>query len=118
MTTLDVGALVHKVTIQQAVESLGASRQPILTWSTLTTAWMSRLEKSAREQFRSEQTSSASTVVWVMRYAASMSPDVVDVAKLRRLVYQGRTYDILDARIMGRRDWIELTTLAASRVTP
>ena len=50
-----------------------------------------------------------------MSYIASMDPELVDVPKLRRLVYQGRTYEIVHAAMIGRREGIEFLTIASSK---
>jgi hypothetical protein len=41
-----------------------------------------------------------------------MDPDLLDVPKRRRLVYKGRTYDIVAAGQIGRNEGVELLTLA------
>jgi len=53
---------------------------------------------------------------WTMRYLAAMDPDLVDVQKTRRLVYNGRAYDIVDVEVLDGHVGLVLRTVAASRV--
>ena len=109
---LTLGAMDRAVEIQQLTESAGSSGMPVETWATLyPQAWMSKQEMSGRERFAANQLTAPGTARWVMRYAADMDPDLVNVPKTRRLVYGGSTYDIVSASHLGRKDGIELMTL-------
>jgi head-tail adaptor len=81
-------------------------------WDTLDWVWMSRSELSADERFKSDQEMAYADTRWVMPYREDMDPELVDVAAVRRLVYQGRVYDIRAAEPSGWKRDIELTTLA------
>ena len=116
VSTLDVGAMVYPVTIQSRTAGVDASGAPQETWADLTTAQMAREKPRGGETFRADQTTAARMTTWVMRYAAAMDPDQVDVETERRLVYRGRTYDIVQAELLGRQVGIVLRTLAHSQV--
>lgn len=109
---LEAGERDRYVTVQQLTESVGSSRFPVETWSTLCTVWMHKLDLSARERFRLNQNSAASDVQFEMPYRADMDPELVDVPKKRRLLYLGRVFDITEASTIGRKEGIELTTLS------
>lgn len=100
------------VTIQQLTESTGGSRFPTESWTTLMTAWMRKLGTKGSERWVAAQLSAPADTQWEMGYVASMDPDLVEVPKTRRLVYQGRVYDIVAADMIGRREGIELLTRA------
>lgn len=116
--SLAAGTLVHDVLIQQLTESRGAtSKAPVEAWTTLCDrAAMSRETERGGEAFQSHQLSGSSVTKWTMRYLASMDPDLVDVPKKRRLVYQGRAYDILSAEPRDRKGGLVLRTLATTEV--
>jgi hypothetical protein len=122
MRTINAGALIHTVLIQQRnTETLDDSGAPDETagWTTLVSAQMGRIDRRSErggETFKADQVSALMTTRWTMRYLASMDPDLVDVQKTRRLLYQGRSYDIIDAGVLDRRAGIELRTIAKSRV--
>jgi len=113
---LNKGSLNLEVTIQQLTESVGASRTPVSSWTFLLTAWMCRETQTGMERFQAAQVSAAATTTWEMPYVASMDPDLVDVPKKRRLSYMGRSYDIVQAEHVARKQRIVLTTLAKSKV--
>lgn len=110
---LAVGRRTYPVTIQQATSSVGASRFPVESFTTLVELeWMARRSESQSEQLKAQHMTAPITTVWEMGYRADMDPDLLDVPKTRRLVYASRTYDIRSAIVIGERDAIELTTLA------
>jgi hypothetical protein len=82
--------------------------------------WMSKkaLAEGERfaENFASNQLAARVFTTWDMPYQSNMDPERVDVPKLRRLVHQGRVYDITSADLMARPDGhgIRLVTIAKS----
>lgn len=116
-STNEPGDRDRLVTIQQrggdAVDDEGF---PLSSWVDLVEAFMAKRDASARERMSRDQLSASFDSVFQMNYRDDMDPELVDVPKLRRLIYQGRTYDIVAASQIGRRDGIELQTLAQSRV--
>ena len=115
---MESGERDRAVTVQQLTDSVGSSGFPVETWATLyETAWMRKVDVSQRERFMAAQLSSPIDTQWEMGYVADMDPDLVDVAKSRRLVYQGRVFDIVSAQQIGRCDGIELLTLAKGAVS-
>lgn len=121
MRSLNIGRLVHDVLIQQlTLDQVDASGAPIEPWTTLKRAWMGRPTpgriNAGGEVFRADQISGSITTQWTMRYDPAMDTDLVDVLKTRRLLYQGRAYDIVSAEVMDRQQGILLRTIASSRV--
>lgn len=110
---LNVGDLDTPVTIQALTESVGASRFPVESWTTLSAnVFMYREDQRGAERFASGQLSAPVTTRWEMRYRADMDPQMVDVAKKRRLLYLNRIYDITNAEVIGRMDGVGLVTIA------
>src|SRR5688572_13572459 len=100
------------VTIQQITQSAGSSGFPVETWTDLETVWMSKRERVSQEEFQAHQLSAPVETRWEAPYAADWDPDLVDVPKVRRLVYQGRTYDIRHAEHVERELGVAFLTLA------
>lgn len=113
---LNAGSLVYLVTIQKLADGVDTSGAPTEIPSTLGTAWMARETVSGMERFATNQLSASAVVRWTMRYRSDMDPDIVNVAKTRRLVYQSRTYDITEAESDKKQNWIAVTTLVNSAV--
>ncbi|MDH5244809.1 MAG: head-tail adaptor protein [Betaproteobacteria bacterium] len=104
------------MTVQALTESVGASGFPVETWATLRTEWMGKQDVRGRERLVNGQNAAAFDCRWDVGYSPALDPETVDVTKTRRLVYQGRVYDIVAAVMLGRRDGIELMTLATGKV--
>lgn len=109
---MEPGLRDRLVAIEQLTESVGATKFPIETWTPLCTAYASKDDLGERERFAAAQLSTPATTRWEIGYRADMDPDEVEVTKKRRLVYKSRTYDIVAASEIGRREGIELLTLA------
>lgn len=109
---MEVGERDRLVTIQQTSDGVSASGFPTETWTTLTTAWMRAMDITGMERFAAQQLSAQSVTQWEMGYRSDMDPELVNVSKTRRLLYQNRVYDITAASQIGRREGIELITLA------
>jgi len=113
---MESGERDRVVTIQQLVESAPASRFPTERWITLTdTVWMRKQDARASERVKAEHLAADFETQWEMGYAADMDPDLVDVAKTRRLLYLGRVHEIVAASQIGRREGIELLTIASTK---
>lgn len=92
------------------------SGAPTVQWTTLVASM-----PAGRESLRGWERQTANQTVagydqrWEINYRADMDPDLLDVPKLRRIVYGGRTLDIVSANQIGRRRGIELFTLGNGR---
>ena len=115
---MDPGERDRYVLVQQrsTTDTGDSSGFPSETWTTLTNLWMSKQELKGSERYMAQQLSGSIVTRWESAYLESMDPELVDVVKLRRLVYKGRAYDITSADQIGRREGIEFMTLAASAV--
>jgi head-tail adaptor len=103
------------VTIQQVAESAGGSGFPVETWSTLVESMpASRIDVSGRERMLAGQLAAQMETRWEINYREDMDPALVDVPKTRRLVFSGRVFDIVSAREVGRREALELMTIAGT----
>jgi head-tail adaptor len=118
---LDAGRRNRHITLEQrtvADTADATSGEPLdAVWTTLVAAMpAARLGLVGMERFHSEQTRARFDDRWQINYRRDMDPELVDVPKLRRLSYQGRTFEIVAASVIGRRAGIELQTQAASGI--
>lgn len=112
---LDPGALDQRVTIQYRTDGVSESGfGQVDDWTTTTsrTVWMARVPVTLREKVTAQQVSASADLRFVMHYRADMDPDLVDVAKDRRLVFQGRVFNITGAEPMGAKAAITLLAIA------
>lgn len=79
--------------------------------------WMSKQDPRGTESFTENQVMARVDTEWHMPYRPDMDPELLDVPKLRRLVYQGRVYDIAHASLEQRSDGrgIVLFTVTTSK---
>lgn len=110
---MEPGERDRGVRIEQLTESTAASGLPKETWTTLAAlVWMRILDVKGRERFTGQQLAPQLETQFEMGYRTDMDPETVNVPKRRRLVYQNRTFDITSASMIGRREGIELMTIA------
>lgn len=100
------------VTIEGLTPSTGGSGFPVESWSTIETLYAFRRDVSARERFAADVATAPAETVWDVNYTASLDPELVDVPKTRRIVAEGRVYDIVGAALIGRRQGVELATVS------
>lgn len=105
------------VTVQSVSESRGGSGAPIESWTDLTSVHAQKDDLSQRERFVAQQQSAPADTRWSLPYSADYDPELVDVAKTRRLVYRGRAYEIVSALMIGRREGVEIVTLSGGLLT-
>lgn len=103
------------VTIEQLSSENAGGAFPIETWTSLALEWMSKRDLRADERFAANQTSAFAETEWQMAYRSDMDPDLLDVTKMRRLVYEGRTHDIVAASVIGMQRGVTMLTLAGGR---
>ena len=112
---MESGERDRAVTIQQLTESGDDSGFPKEDWTTLASpVWMRRMDARGNERFVSDMNAAKYETQWEMGYRPDMDPELIDVAKKRRIVYQGRVHQIVMASQIGRREGVELLTIAGS----
>jgi hypothetical protein len=93
--------------------TVGESGFPGEDWRELECTWMSREDVFGTERFNQpDQEIASGQTRWVCAYRPCLDPEQFDLAHTRRLVYKGRTYDILHAVPLGRERLISMLTLA------
>jgi head-tail adaptor len=109
---LTAGARDRPITIEQMTDAIGPSRFPIEDWTPLVSGMAARDDGGGTEMFVANQAAAIGDVRWTMPYRADCDPELVDVAKVRRIVADGRVYDIVAAALIGRRRGLELLARA------
>lgn len=112
------GARDRWVTIQtRPSDSVSDSGFPIdAPWADLATVAMAREDVEATERERGAEEQASSYTQWAMPYMVEMDPELIDVPKLRRLVYAGRQFDIIGAAAIGRAVGIAILTEAYGKI--
>lgn len=111
----DQTIVIQERPIADVVDSSGAPTEepPETAWTTLVASMpASKQHIRGDERLAASQLSSPYDTRWEINYRADMDPDLLNVKKLRRVVHRGKVHDIVDASQIGRREGIELLTLA------
>lgn len=112
---IDAGYRNKRITVQRLTESKGDAGEPVEDWDTLEPLELdaSKVDVGGYEAFGTNQLTARFDTVWGIEYREDMDPDLLSVAKLRRVLYQNRAYDIVEAYPVGHnKEGIELRTLA------
>ncbi len=109
---LPTGRRDRLVTLVEQVHSVSPSYTPIMTDGDSFQMFAAKDDVSGLEQITSNQTTAPFTTRWEMGFNEAINPETVDVPKLFVLEYAGKRFNIQSATMIGRREGIELTTLA------
>ncbi len=74
--------------------------------------WVSKEDISGRERIVMNQASAPFDTRFVLPFGDAFNPDTIDVPKVFELEYLGKRYDITAAAEIGRREGVEVLTLA------
>jgi Phage head-tail joining protein len=102
------------IAIEQLTETVGPTQFPVETWTPLyARVPAARRDETGAETFVAHQLSGAGFVRWTIEYLSACDPERgIDVVKQRRIVAEGRVYDILEAAQIGYRVQLEFRTRA------
>lgn len=96
------GDLDRRIVIERGTAVRDDFNNEVTTWAPLMEVWASFRAASAREQLASQEEGAEVDGVFVIRWstmAATIDPK-------DRLIFDGRTYDIVEATQLGRRNRI------------
>lgn len=103
------GPLDRRVTLERFTSTTAiGSGEKTKTWATLATIFASRRRASSRETLAAAEVSAAITDVFEIRWASTWS----DLNPKDRLVFEGRTYDIVSVEEIGRRVGLRINAVA------
>ena len=105
---LAAGRFNRRIDLQRATTAQDETGQPVETWSTLASVWASWRRASARETLAAAEVAAAVTDVFETRWYSG----VADLNPKDRLVYAGRTYDIVEVAEIGRREGLRIAGVA------
>lgn len=106
------GDLDRRVRLERATETRDAYNEPVLTWGVLAEVSAAYEPLSDGERFRASERASAAEARFRIRYSSL----VADLSSRDRLVFEGAVHEIDRVKPIGRREGLEITTLARSDV--
>jgi SPP1 family predicted phage head-tail adaptor len=99
------GSLDKTITIERATEAVDANGVLVSTWTTFATVRAQLVEPTTDEVVRDQGAVAESTAVFKTWF-------VEDVRVADRVTYAGRHYDVKQVRELGRREALEIRTVA------
>jgi len=97
-----IGAMRHRVTIEEPVRTSDAGGGAEITWQAVATVWAELQPRSGREVFESDQLGGRVTHDVRLRYRDGMTPKM-------RITHGGRVFDIrFVANVGERKEWLIL----------
>jgi SPP1 family predicted phage head-tail adaptor len=104
------GKLDRRITIQRATTAANARNEQIETWSDLATVWAQQRPNRGQERFAAQEVAGQSVMTFHIRYRR-------DLTVKDRISYQGKVWDILDVREVGRNVVTEIDVVARAEGT-
>lgn len=105
---MQAGKLDRRITLQRATITRDEYNAEVSTWADLVTVWASYEPIRDGERFRAGERASELSARFQIRYSSQVS----GVTSEDRLQFDGRTYEIEHVKEIGRREGLELTTVA------
>lgn len=84
------GELRQRITLQQSTKSRDTMGAEVIVWVTAATVWAEKLHQSSREFFAAQKVNAEITDLFKTRFRQKVDTKM-------RLVYGGKTYNILGA---------------------
>lgn len=100
------GDLDRRVTLRRKTVTQDAYGEEIEDWTDLATIWANVRQESGREFFANATTNAERKVIFRIRWLAG-------IAVTDKVQYEGRDHDIHEVKELGRREGLELHTIAA-----
>lgn len=102
------GKLDRRVTLRRASSTQSGFNTPVPVWADLATVWASKTDLSDAERVRAGQESAIMITRFQVRYALRIS----DLDPRDQLICEGRKYQIVAVKQIGRRVGLEITAKA------
>lgn len=105
---MKAGKLDRRITIQRAMITRDDYNEEVSTWADLCTVWAAYEPVRDGERFRAGERAAELSARFQIRWSSK----VAEVSAEDRLMFQGKVYEITHTKEIGRREGIELTTVA------
>lgn len=105
---MDSGALDRLLTLRRRTTEANAANEDVETFIDLATVRSSKADVSDAEKVRAQQVGAEITTRFQIRWSANWS----DLNPKDRCACDGREYEIVGVKEIGRRDGIEITAVA------
>jgi len=105
------GKLDRRIRLESATTTRGLDGHPVRTWSLLREVWAELRPIRGQEGFPAQQFAAKAEVTFRIRYTYGLDP-LPNPSEDMRIVYEGRSYDIVSVTEIGRREGLDITATA------
>ena len=105
---MEAGKLDRRIRLERIVATRDELNSPVEQWLELATVWASKLDVRDSERFASAGVGAEIGTRFQIRHSKA----VADLNPKDRLVFDGRAYDIVGVKEIGRREGLEISALA------
>ena len=102
---MEAGKLDRRITIERATTVTDAFGAEIATWSPVATVWAAYQPVSDGERLRAAEVGASLTARFTIRWGH-------DVTVEDRIVFDGRTFEVVGVKEIGRREGQEISAAA------
>lgn len=105
---MQAGKLDRRITLQRATVTRDEYNEPVEAWGDIATVWASYEPIRDGERFRAGERAAELSARFQIRYSST----VADLGPEDRLTFEGKVYEIVHVKEIGRREGLEITTTA------
>lgn len=102
---MEAGNLDRRIAIERYSLTRNADNEPEEAWAEIGKRWASKKDVSDGEKLRAAEVGAMVTTRFQVRWDSL----TLTLTAADRLVYDGKTYDIVGTKELGRREGIEIT---------
>jgi len=102
--------LDRRIAIERYSVTYNDDNEPTEAWASLATVWASVQYASDGEKVRAAEVGATISVRFQIRYDSTWA----DVNAKDRVIYEGKTFDIVGVKELGRREGLEISAAAAA----
>lgn len=106
---MDAGKLDRRITVERATITTDAAGGEVQDWTAIATVWAEVLPISDGERWRASEVAAHVTTRFRIRWGLGVTVE-------DRIVYEGRVYEIVGVKEIGRREGQEITAAARAEV--
>lgn len=105
---MEAGKLDRRITLQPRLMTKNGFNEDVETWPDGLEVWSSYEPVKDGERLRAAEVAASITARFQIRW----SPDVAGLSEVDRLAFDGRSFDIVAVKEIGRREGMEISATA------
>jgi SPP1 family predicted phage head-tail adaptor len=100
--------LDERLTVLRATLAANAYNELVETWADYVTVWTAHVDATVGETLRAAEVGAKISIHFTVRF----SPETETITPKDRLLFEGKTFDIIGMREIQRNHWLEIHAVA------